>query len=110
MNTITDYSKIILAILAISSISIPVTSQAAGFNPAMRDSGHRSTAAVRSERGHRGGKVGKARGAEVSHARRGSRNDIAGHSGRNHSSGRVNQSRPHARHSGRHYIRHNRPM
>ena len=102
MNTISDYSKIILAVLAVSSISIPVASQAGGFNPAMRDSGHRSTAAVRPNRQHQGG--------EVRHQRRDHRSGVSVRSRRSHGYSRAPHSRPYVRHSGRHYIRHNRPI
>lgn len=102
MNTISDYSKIILAILAVSSVSIPVASQAGGFNPAMRDGGHRSTAVVRPNRQHRG--------SEVRHQRRDHRSGVSVRSGRSHGYRRTPQSRPYIRHSGSHYIRHNRPI
>jgi len=102
MNTFRDYSKIVLAILAVSSVSIPVASQAGGFNPAMRDGGHRGTAAVRPNRQYRG--------SAVRHQRRDYRSGVSVRSGRRHGYSRAYQSRPYVRYSGRYYARYNRPL
>jgi len=101
MNTISDYSKIVLAILAVSSVSIPVASQAGSFSPAMRDGGHRGTAAVRPSRQYRG--------SAARYQRRAYRSGVSVRSGRRYGYSRAYQSRPYARHSGRYYARHNRP-
>jgi hypothetical protein len=102
MNTISDYSKIVLVTLAVSSVSIPVTSQAGSFSPAMRDGGHRSTAAARPNRQYRG--------SAARYQRRAYRSGVSVRSGRRYGYSRAPHSRPYARYYGGYNIRHNRPF